>query len=108
MKHNCLEEVITATEADQLWGLGSGTVRRAIWEGRLTGRKSGGTQLTTITVMTELYGEPEMSNEVKIISDGCRCPVHGNQKGAEYKEQTAPCGCKWVWEKGKLIAVPKR
>lgn len=37
------------------------------------------------------------------------CPVHGPQRGAEYRAQDpAPCGCAWVWENGRLVAAPSR
>jgi hypothetical protein len=50
-----------------------------------------------------------MSDEVKAVQGGVRCPRHGMQKGATYGAQDpAPCGCGWVWENGKLIAVPQR
>ena len=38
-----------------------------------------------------------------------RCPWHGVQRGAEYAAQDpAPCGCAWVWEDDRLVAVPSR
>lgn len=38
-----------------------------------------------------------------------RCPWHGPQRGAEYKQQDpAPCGCAWVFEDARLVAVPSR
>lgn len=47
--------------------------------------------------------------DLKVVSGGVRCPVHGVQAGAEYKAQDpAPCGCAWVWEDARLIAVPSR
>lgn len=57
------EEVLTSTEAEQLWELAMGTVRRASREGRLEARKSAGTWLTTKSEMIRVYGEVKM--EVK-------------------------------------------
>ena len=52
-----LNEVITAAEAEQLWRLKPGTVRRACREGRLKARLSAGTWLTTKSEMVKVYGE---------------------------------------------------
>jgi hypothetical protein len=54
-------------------------------------------------------GRPPASNVVHIEArtNRPRCPVHGAQD-TEYRAQTAPCGCAWVWENGRLIAAPGR
>jgi len=53
---NPLYEVLTAAEAASLWNLEESTVRRALWQDRLVGRKSGGTHLTTMIAMRTNYG----------------------------------------------------
>jgi len=53
---NELFQVLTAAEAAQLWNLEESTVRRALWQGRLTGRKSGGTHLVSMAEMKAAYG----------------------------------------------------
>ncbi len=53
-----LNEVITAPEAEQLWGLRPGTVRRACREKRIKARLSAGTWLTTRAEMIKAYGDP--------------------------------------------------
>ncbi len=50
-------EILTSTEAEQLWKLKPGTVRRACREGRLKARKSAGTWLTTKGEMVKQYGK---------------------------------------------------
>ena len=58
-----LEEVFTATEAAELWGLDASTVKRSCWQGRFKqheARKAGGTWLVTRAGMERLYGpQPE-------------------------------------------------
>ena len=45
-----------------------------------------------------------ITKDNRIRCDGC-----GKTVEAEYKAQSpAPCGCVWVWENGKLIAVAHR
>jgi len=51
-----LEETITAAEAENLWGLRPGTVRRACGEQRIKARKSGKVWLTTKNQMKRVYG----------------------------------------------------
>ena len=59
---NCIQEVITAPEADQIWGLSSGTVRaacvRRILKRGEECRKSGRDWLVTRAGMVRHYGEP--------------------------------------------------
>jgi hypothetical protein len=58
-----LNEVLTAKEAEQLYGLKPGTVRRACWEKRIEARKSSGTWLVTRSEMERKYKkERTMSN----------------------------------------------
>jgi len=52
-----LEQVFTATEAAQLWGLDASTVKRACQKGRLECRKSAGTWLVTKESMKKAYGD---------------------------------------------------
>jgi hypothetical protein len=54
-------------------------------------------------------GRPPVDNVVRIETETNRprCPAHGPQD-TEYRAQTAPCGCAWVWENGRLIATPGR
>jgi hypothetical protein len=54
-------------------------------------------------------GRPPAGNVIRIEAGTNRpcCPAHGPQD-TEYRAQTAPCGCAWVWENGRLIAVPGR
>ena len=59
---NPLYEVLTAAEAATLWDLEESTVRRALWEGRIIGRKSDGTHLVTMTEMQRAYGAMPTSN----------------------------------------------
>jgi len=66
---NPLYETITAAEAATLWNLAEGTVRRALWEGRLAGRKSGGTHLTTMAAMREAYGSMPKHNACDFITE---------------------------------------
>ncbi len=54
---NDLEEVLTATEAEERWQLTAGTVRAACQRGTIKCRKSAGTWLTTILEMERYYGE---------------------------------------------------
>lgn len=102
-----LSQVLTAAEADSIFGKQPGTTRRAIFEGRLASRKSGGTHLILRSDAEEYYGM--QSNQVKIThNDKPRCPVHGEQETRYEAQDPAPCGCAWVWENGKLIAAPGR
>lgn len=50
---------MTVTEAAKRWGLATGTVRRAIREGRLVATRSGGTWLVAHAEMVATYGEPK-------------------------------------------------
>jgi Helix-turn-helix domain len=57
---------MTAKEAEEKWGLKSGTVRSSCIRGPLTkqvekglARKSGGTWLVTDLAMRKVYGEPK-------------------------------------------------
>jgi excisionase family DNA binding protein len=54
-----LQGVMTVTEAAKRWGLATGTVRRAIREGRLVATRSGGTWLVAHAEMVATYGEPK-------------------------------------------------
>jgi hypothetical protein len=51
-----LEAVITGSEAETLWGLKKGTVRKACREERIRGKLSGKVWLTTLSEMEEHYG----------------------------------------------------
>lgn len=53
---NPILEVLTASEAEILWDLKPGTVRRACRENRIEARLSSGTWLTTKIAMTNKYG----------------------------------------------------
>lgn len=103
--HNCLDEVLTTTEAGERWGLPGDTVKRAALEGRLRAKKSGWVWLTTRSAMKETFGMK--SSEVKIskIDGKPHCPMCG--KAGEYKAGGQTCSDEWVWENGKLIAVPR-
>ena len=57
MTSNILDKVLTAPEAEQLWGLSVGTVRAACGRGIIACRKSGGTWLVTRQTMEAHYGE---------------------------------------------------
>jgi hypothetical protein len=61
---NNIYEILTVTEAARLWSLDESTVRKALIEGRLSGRKSAATHLTTIQEMRRVYGVP-----IRIIND---------------------------------------
>lgn len=52
---NILNEVLTASEAEKLYNLKSGTVRRACRENRIKARLSNGTWLTTKEEMKRIY-----------------------------------------------------
>ena len=56
MVFNTLYEVLTAPEAEQLWGLSAGTVRAACGRGIIACRKSAGTWLVTRQTMEAHYG----------------------------------------------------
>ena len=57
MTFNILDEVLTAPEAEQLWGLSVGTVRAACGRGIIACRKSAGTWLVTRQTMGAHYGK---------------------------------------------------
>ena len=57
MTPNILDQVLTAPEAEQLWGLPVGTVRAACGRGIIAWRKSAGTWLVTRQTMEAHYGE---------------------------------------------------
>ena len=57
MTANTLKEVLTAPEAEQLWGLSVGTVRAACGRGIIACRKSAGTWLVTRQTMEAHYGK---------------------------------------------------
>ena len=56
MTSNILDKVLTAPEAEQLWGLSAGTVRAACDRGIIACRKSAGTWLVTRQTMEAHYG----------------------------------------------------
>jgi len=51
---------ITASEAEQEWGLAEGTVRAALGRDIIQGRKSSGTWLVTRGEMKSHYGQPRI------------------------------------------------
>lgn len=51
-------EILTTSEAAALWSLDESTIRKALILGRLLGRKSGATWITTIREMRRVYGVP--------------------------------------------------
>ena len=57
MMSNILDQVLTASEAEQLWGLSIGTVRAACGRGIIACRKSAGTWMVTRQAMEDHYGE---------------------------------------------------
>ena len=57
MTSNILYKVLTAPEAEQLWGLSVGTVRAACGRGVIACRKSAGTWLVTRQTMEAHYGK---------------------------------------------------
>lgn len=66
-----LQQIMTATEAEERWGLQPGTVRASCLRGPLSRyiekglvRKSGGTWLVTVQAMEETYGK-----EIKKMED---------------------------------------
>lgn len=63
MRKKCIEEVMTASEAQKLWGLKSeSTVRTYIARGKFKEgeyRKSGETWLVTREAMHRVFGEPK-------------------------------------------------
>lgn len=61
MSNNCLDEVLTTTEAGELWELPGDTVKRAALQGRLKAKKSGWVWLTTRTAMKEYFGDKPMN-----------------------------------------------
>jgi len=73
-------------------------------------------ELTDTLVLTisrnreEVIQVEDMGNTVKMTADNkVRCGNCGHKVKAEYKAQDpAPCGCAWVWENGRLIAVSHR
>lgn len=61
MINDCLSEVLTTTEAGELWELPGDTIKRAALQGRLKARKSGWVWLTTRAAMKEYFGD---TNEI--------------------------------------------
>jgi len=57
MTSSILDKVLTAPEAEQLWGLSAGTVRAACGRGIIACRKSAGTWLVTRQTMEAHCGE---------------------------------------------------
>ena len=57
MTSNILDKVLTAPEAERLWGLSVGTVRAACSRGIIACRKSVGTWLVTRQTMEAHYGK---------------------------------------------------
>jgi len=57
-----LYDVVTAGEVQQLYGLSPAAVRKAIKEGRLLARKSGGTWLCLRSDADMLWGERKRRN----------------------------------------------
>ena len=57
MTSSILDQVLTASEAEQLWGLSVGTVRAACGRGIIACRKSIGTWLVTRQALEAHYGE---------------------------------------------------
>ena len=109
---NALNEVLTAAEAAELWGLHESTVRRAIHEDRIRHRKSGGTQLVPLTEMERLYGplpeHPAATVKVSARTGKPVCPLCG-MPGNEYGQGGQACeGHVWIWESGKLVAAIAR
>jgi len=51
--HDCLSNVLTASEAAELWGLSRNAISDACRRGALRGRKSGKTWLITIADMLD-------------------------------------------------------
>lgn len=76
---------MTAREAEQVWGLSSGTVRAALVRGIIQGRKSAGTWLVTRETMINHYGgddlgmwsEIRMGNIVKVTDVEGKAQVSG-------------------------------
>ena len=66
---NPLYEILNASEAARLWDLDESTVRRAVWEGRMPSRKSGGVNLVTQAAMREKYGPMPRHNATGFIAD---------------------------------------
>lgn len=49
------------------------------------------------------------SRIVRQVAGGVLCTACRRVVQAEYKAQDpAPCGCAWVWEDNRLVAVPSR
>jgi hypothetical protein len=57
MTSNVLDQVLTAPEAEQLWGLSVGTARAACGREIIACHKSAGTWLVTRQTMEAHYGE---------------------------------------------------
>lgn len=53
---DCLDDVLTAGEATEIYGLASATVRQAINRGNIPARKSGGTWLIRRADAEALWG----------------------------------------------------
>lgn len=58
-----LEQVLTISEAAQRWALDASTVRKALLDGRLKGRKSAATWLICYDEMVRLYGAEPKSDK---------------------------------------------
>lgn len=59
-------QVLTAPEAARLWELNESTVRRALLEGRMTGRKADGAWLIDEKEMRRVYGDPPLESEAEL------------------------------------------
>src|SRR5690606_10982441 len=97
-----LQQIMTATEAEERWGLQPGTVRASCLRGPLSRyiekglvRKSGGTWLVTVQVMEKVYGKE--LGRVKIVNEIERrdnCPVDGK---AYVVGQAEDCRYYFAW-----------
>lgn len=63
-----LDQVMTASEANELWNLPTGTVKLALKRETLTGRKSKGTWLVSRRLMEIVYGPQPPANVEEIYS----------------------------------------
>jgi hypothetical protein len=65
MKHEELPaellEIVTVGEAAYMWGMSTKSIIMQILRGKVTGRKSKGTWLVTISSMTNHYGKPKIT-----------------------------------------------
>ena len=66
---NAIYEVLTAAEAARLWDLEESTIRRALWQDRLSGRKSAGTHLISMSEMYRVYGAMPEHNATQFVED---------------------------------------